>query len=103
MYRFPVSKKSMLSEGFEIFCQWAADKKQLSLPKALAYDDFYSRGVERYWQMERLNLVQQPFRRSLEMWLVHDKALYLKNMVTKYHLRLFVLRKSPQKYFYSSG
>ena len=27
--------------------------------------------------MERLSLVQQPFRRSLEMWLVFDKALYL--------------------------
>jgi hypothetical protein len=27
--------------------------------------------------MERISLVQQPFRRCLEMWLVLDKALFL--------------------------
>ena len=96
----PSIKKSMLSEGFEVFCQWAADKKQLSLPKALAYDDFYSRGVERYWQMERLNLVQQPFRRSLEMWLVHDKALHLEEHGYQVSLATFCSEEvSPRNIF----
>ncbi|MBU2897926.1 methyltransferase [Vibrio hepatarius] len=73
----PSIKKSMLSSGFESFCLWASETKRLSLPKNIAFDDFHARGIQLYWQMERLSLVQQPFRRSLEMWLVFDKALYL--------------------------
>ncbi|WP_260259406.1 SAM-dependent methyltransferase [Vibrio intestinalis] len=72
----PSIKKSLLSEGFEPFCQWAAEKKQLNLPQ-VDFDGYFERGQQRYWQMERLSLVQQLFKRGLEMWLVLDKALYL--------------------------
>lgn len=73
----PSIKKSLLSAGFEAFCQWAAQQKQLSLPE-VDYAVYQQRGEQRFWLMERLSLVQQGFRRLLEMWLVLDKALYLR-------------------------
>ncbi|MFN3014922.1 methyltransferase [Vibrio coralliilyticus] len=73
----PSVKKSLLADGFGAFCQWAADQKQLDLPTNVSFAEFEAKGEQRYWKMERLSLVQQQFRRSLEMWLVLDKALYL--------------------------
>ncbi|NOH61981.1 methyltransferase [Vibrio sp. RE88] len=73
----PSVKKSLLADGFGAFCRWAADQKQLDLPTNVSFAEFEAKGEQRYWQMERLSLVQQQFRRSLEMWLVLDKALYL--------------------------
>ncbi|MFB9216807.1 methyltransferase [Vibrio sinaloensis] len=72
----PSIKKSMLGEGFEAFCRWAADKKQLQMPE-VDFTYYQSVGERRYWDMEKLSLVQQLFRRSLELWLVLDKALFL--------------------------
>lgn len=73
----PSIKKSQLSSGFTAFCLWAAEQKQIDLP-TIDFDNYLQRGIERYWQMERLSLVQQVFRRALELWLVLDKALYLR-------------------------
>ena len=72
----PSIKKSQLSQGFASFCQWAKQHKNLEI----ALDDldfWYHKGQARFIQMERLSLVQQVFRRPLEMWLVCDKALRL--------------------------
>ncbi|GLT19776.1 SAM-dependent methyltransferase [Vibrio zhanjiangensis] len=93
----PSVKKSQLSAGFSAFCQWAAELKHLSLPKDLAFDDFYLRGIEHYWQMERFSLVQQPFRRSIEMWLVYDKALYLQEKGYKVSLATFCSEKTTPR------
>ncbi|MBD1557925.1 methyltransferase [Vibrio sp. S9_S30] len=72
----PSIKKSMLSDGFEAFCLWAAKKKNLELG-AIDFKFWNKRGEERFWQMERLSLIQQVFQRPLELWLVLDRALYL--------------------------
>jgi len=72
----PSVKKSQLADGFEAFCYWAAEKKSITLPSCdFAY--YMQLGLQRFWQMERLSLVQQLFKRGLELWLVLDKALYL--------------------------
>lgn len=72
----PSIKKSQLADGFKAFCLWASEQKQIELPP-VDFDTFQQMGLKRYWQMERISLVQQPFRRCLEMWLVLDKALLL--------------------------
>lgn len=72
----PSIKKSKLSEGFSAFCYWAAERKGLTLPQ-LDFERYQQRGEQRFWQMERLSLVQHGFRRLLEMWLVLDKVLFL--------------------------
>lgn len=72
----PSIKKSQLSQGFASFCQWA--KEQRNLDVTLEDLDYWQqRAQQRFIQMERLSLVQQAFRRPLEMWLVCDKALRL--------------------------
>ncbi|MCF8778237.1 SAM-dependent methyltransferase [Vibrio sp. IRLE0018] len=72
----PSIKKSQLSLGFEAFCQWAAEVKGFHLPK-VSFAQYEKSGVERFWRMEALSLVQQVFQRALEMWLIYDKAMYL--------------------------
>lgn len=72
----PSIKKSQLSQGFEAFCRWASDSKGIVLPD-VDFSHFEQLGLEKYWQMERISLIQQPFRRCLEMWLVLDKGLFL--------------------------
>lgn len=79
----PSIKKSMLSEGFKAFCQWAAAQKQITLPD-VDFNAYLELGERRYWNMERLSLVQQVFRRSIELWLVLDKAIYLEQ--ESYHV-----------------
>ncbi|WP_394247344.1 methyltransferase [Vibrio profundi] len=81
----PSIKKSQLDEGFEAFCQWAAAKKGLTLPSAdlEAYETF---GESDFWEMEKLSLVQQVFRRPLELWLILDKALFMEEQ--GYHVNI---------------
>lgn len=72
----PSIRKSQLSDGFPSFCLWAAKQKAFMLP-AVDFAGYQQKGWRRFWRMERLSLVQQGFRRLLEMWLVLDKALFL--------------------------
>ncbi|MEZ8099544.1 methyltransferase [Vibrio bivalvicida] len=92
----PSIKKSQLAEGFEAFCQWACEKKAISQPK-LDYARYEKLGQIRYWQMERISLVQQPFRRVLELWLVLDKALYLQEQGYMVTLSEFCSREATPR------
>ena len=73
----PSIKKSELSQGFKAFCWWAANQKEIVLPSELDFELYERLGEQLFWNMERLSLVQQVFRRPLEMWLALDRALYL--------------------------
>ncbi|MGV3002558.1 hypothetical protein [Vibrio sp. E150_018] len=87
----PSIKKSQLSQGFASFCQWA--KVQRNLEVTLEDLDYWQqRGQERFIQMERLSLVQQAFRRPLEIWLVCDKALRLEQAGYNVSLSIFCQR-----------
>ncbi|OLQ90532.1 SAM-dependent methyltransferase [Vibrio panuliri] len=84
----PSIKKSQLSEGFESFCHWAATEKDLVLP-AFDSEEYLAKGELRFWRMEKLSLVQQLFKRGLELWLVLDKAIYLQQHGYQVTLREF--------------
>ncbi|WP_373958502.1 methyltransferase [Vibrio gigantis] len=74
----PSIKKSELAEGFESFCRWASEAKELSLGSDIDFDSYLVQGEALFWEMEKLSLVQQAFRRPLEVWLALDRAIYLK-------------------------
>ncbi|MGI9874777.1 methyltransferase [Vibrio chagasii] len=74
----PSIKKSELAEGFESFCRWASEVKELSLGSNIDFDSYLVQGEALFWEMEKLSLVQQVFRRPLEIWLALDRAIYLK-------------------------
>ncbi|GMM76106.1 MULTISPECIES: methyltransferase [Vibrio] len=73
----PSIRKSQLSDGFESLCRWAAEQKGIALSQEIDFDHFEKLSEQRFWQMERLSLVQLVFQRPLEIWLALDKALYL--------------------------
>lgn len=73
----PTIPQARLSGTFADFCHWMADRKQLTLPAGIDFDDFEQRGQQRVIDNERIELVQQLFRRPLELWLVLDRALFL--------------------------
>ncbi|WP_299131668.1 methyltransferase [uncultured Vibrio sp.] len=73
----PSIKKSELSEGFESFCQWASEVKEITLGSDIDFESYFAQGEKLFWEMEKLSLVQQVFRRPLEIWLALDRALYL--------------------------
>lgn len=87
----PSIKKSQLASGFLHFCQWAQQQKEWRLP----IDDlsiWEEKGYQRFVHMERISLVQQVFRRPLEMWLVCDKALRLQQQGYTVSLKTFCSR-----------
>ncbi len=88
----PSIKKSLLNEGFTAFCRWAAEQKHFELPDN-DFSHYEGVGIERFWQMERLSLIQQGFRRPLEMWLVMDKAMYLEERGYRVELSEFCDRE----------
>jgi len=92
----PSIKKSQLADGFEAFCRWASEQKNLTLPK-LDFEHYEQLGRARYWQMERISLIQQPFRRLLELWLVVDKALYLQEQGYQVTLSEFCCRETTPR------
>lgn len=88
----PSIKKSLLANGFDFFCQWAKEQKSLDIELS-ELDKWHQIGAERFIQMERLSLVQQVFRRPLEMWLVCDKALRLEQAGYEVSLSRFCSRE----------
>ncbi|MDP5253669.1 MULTISPECIES: methyltransferase [unclassified Vibrio] len=73
----PSIKKSLLQRGFEDFCRWAIEQKELHLPSNVDWLRYQEIGEKAFWQMERYDLLQQVFKQPLEWWLIYDKALYL--------------------------
>ncbi|MGF1742096.1 SAM-dependent methyltransferase [Vibrio profundum] len=92
----PSIKKSMLAEGFENFCDWAANEKGLTLP-SVDFTHYEKLGIERFDVMERLSLIQDLFKRPLELWLTLDKAIFLSEHNYQVHLSTFCDRQvSPR-------
>ncbi|MFS1894739.1 methyltransferase [Vibrio lentus] len=73
----PSIKKSELAEGFESFCRWASEVKDISFGSDIDFDSYLVQGEALFWEMEKLSLVQQVFRRPLEIWLALDRTIYL--------------------------
>ncbi len=88
----PSIQKSKLSDGFEAFCRWAEAKKQFGLMEH-DWQHYESIGQQRFELMERLSLVQQMFRRPLEVWLALDKVLYLNEHGYETQLSIFCDRE----------
>ena len=73
----PSVNKSIFSQSFEAFCQWAANAKEISLPADIEFESYLLLGEQRKVITDRIELVRHAFRRALEIWLVLDRALYL--------------------------
>lgn len=92
----PSVKKSMLSEGFAAFCHWGAEQKQLILPQN-DITTYQQLGEKRFWRMERLSLLQDLFRRPLELWLAMDRVHYLREQGYTVALSEFCARETTPR------
>ncbi|WP_434355194.1 SAM-dependent methyltransferase [Parasalinivibrio latis] len=73
----PNCQKALLNEGFELFCQWAAETKGITLPENTDFGHWQNEGEKRFEDVERMETLRDLFRRPLEMWLVLDRACFL--------------------------
>lgn len=85
----PSVSSKLLTQGFEAFCRYLAEQKQLPLPRGIDYQHFEDAGRQRYAQVVRLDLVRMAFRRLLELCLVLDQACYLEEQGYRVELRRF--------------
>ena len=51
--------------------------KEITLGSDIDFESYFAQGETLFWEMEKLSLVQQVFRRPLEIWLALDRAIYL--------------------------
>ena len=89
----PTIPQSRLSGTFAEFCHWMAEQKQLNLPVAIDFEQFQQRGQQRVQTIEQIELVQQLFRRPLELWLVLDRMLFLQQHGYQVSLQQFCSRQ----------
>ncbi|MGY3858001.1 methyltransferase [Aeromonas intestinalis] len=85
----PNMQKSLLTDGFEAFCGWAAERKGLVLPAGFDYAAFLAKGEQRYGDVARMELVRHLFRRPLEIWLMLDRALFLQEQGYRVEVGVF--------------
>lgn len=79
---------------FAGFCRWAAGQKGLPLPpETLARRDWEAAGRARFEDVKRLELVRHLFRRPLEVWLLLDRLMFLREAGLDASLSTFCRRE----------
>lgn len=73
----PSIKKSQLNGTFAAFIGWALEKKGLKKPAHIDYAFYLQQGEKRLKTTRQIEWLQSAFKREIELWLLHDKALYL--------------------------
>lgn len=69
---------SVLNNGFAAFCRTVAELRQFELPTVVDYGHYERAGHARLRLTTALDLPRIAFRRALELWLVLDRALFLR-------------------------
>ncbi len=93
----PSIKKSLLSDGFEAFCHWAAEKKELMLPENVDYEYWFNKGELAFISMEKCDLIQHLFKRPLEVWLCLDRALLMEEANYDVRIGEFCLKEDTPR------
>lgn len=89
----PSHPPGLINGDFAGFCRWAATRKGLELPGETDFNDWESHGEQRLQTVRRHELVRHLFRRSLELWLVLDYALFLEEQGYEIRLGTFCQRQ----------
>ncbi len=84
---------SWLDAPYEDYCRHLAQLKNLPLSGEQNWARWEAAGWQRLAQVRNLELVQNLFRRPLEMWLVLDRALYLQEQGYRVSVGTFCQRQ----------
>lgn len=93
----PSIKKSLLSDGFDHFCSWAAVQKNLILPDNIDYEFWLEKGKSAFVVMEKCDLIQHLFKRPLEVWLCLDRALLMEESGYEVRIGQFCLKEETPR------
>lgn len=99
--QLPSFPKRLLSQTFTEFCQWAIEIKELELPLPQSGDEhsLLQEAEHKLLTIRQLELLQQPLKRPLELWLVLDRMLYLEEHGFECQLNLFCDRATSPRNF----
>ncbi len=84
---------SWLDAPYEDYCRHLAQLKNLPLSGEQNWAQWEAAGWQRLAQVRNLELVQNLFRRPLEIWLVLDRALYLQEQGYRVSVGTFCQRQ----------
>ncbi|MCF5708817.1 methyltransferase [Pseudomonas syringae] len=84
---------SWLEVPYEDYCRHLAQLKNLDLPGNQDWTEREAAGWRRLANVRNLELVQNLFRRSLEVWLVLDRALYVQEQGYRVSVGTFCHRR----------
>lgn len=73
----PSTPYSIIPQGFTALVADFAKHLDIEIPGDCDYQKYLDQAERRLHQIERLELGRQAFRRTLELWLVYDRALFL--------------------------
>ncbi|NBA98396.1 methyltransferase [Pseudomonas sp. R5(2019)] len=85
----PSLPTAWLDKPFADYCQELAARKGLSTNGFMDWAALEQAGQQRLAQVRNLEMVRNLFRRPLELWLVLDRALYLREQGFEVYLGVF--------------
>ena len=89
----PSQPLSVLKNGFAAFCRDLCAVHGIAAPIAARYDYYEQVGWRRLRAVAALDLPRILFRRALELWLVLDRALYLREQGYRVEMGTFCERQ----------
>lgn len=97
----PSLPKRLLNQPFAEFCHWATSEKQrmFAIPDAHQQRQLLHDAEQKLLHIRRLELVQQPLKRPLELWLILDRVLFLQEHQFDCQLSLFCERATSPRNF----
>lgn len=88
----PSAPLSILPAGFQVFCERMAVGKGVELPPGIPFAAYEQQGMQRFSEVNALDLPRLLFRRVLELWLVLDRAVYLRESGYRVNVSTFCER-----------
>lgn len=88
----PNVPKALLSEDFESFFRWACRQHNWQPPASIKpsnHDLWLTQAAQLHFKLKQLDLVRHSFRRLLELWLVLDRAVYLREQGYEVTVKVF--------------
>ena len=85
--------KTWLKENFENYCKKLCDRESVPLPAEVDWHKWQTRGELRRYEVKRLQLLRQAFKRVLELWLIMDIAVHLEDHGYSVNVSIFCERR----------
>ncbi|GAA5317919.1 MAG: hypothetical protein AseanaTS_31270 [Candidatus Pelagadaptatus aseana] len=90
----PSVPKSRLAGDFQSFCDWCFTKKGVAAPSSsIAVERYLEQAQTVLIDIRKFELIHQPFKRAIELWLILDRCLYLQDNGFKVGLTAFCDRQ----------